>query len=142
MPSIRGQFVFIEEADAANSFFFKAASRSLLANLGVTYGWPLYGVFIAGGENTETPDFILERHSFPTPTGGGDLANKVQTAIDNLLITAYKSPVDAQDRYFFAVCHIWNYKEAKDYLPRGGGVGDYNLYLSQGTPPANWWQNL
>src|SRR3972149_4678587 len=99
MPAVRGQFISIEEVDATNPFFFKAANRSLLASLGATYGWPLYGIFIAGGENTETPDFVLERHSFPTPAGGGDLANKVQTAIDNLLTDTYKSPVEVQDRY-------------------------------------------
>lgn len=143
MPSIRGQFLSIDEADATNPFFFKASSRATLAALGAQYGWPLYGVFIAGGENSETPDFILERHTWPAKTGA-DRAGKVQSDVEGQMEVVYKSK-DADARYFWATCHVWNYRADGSYLPRGHAgpsTGDYQLYTSDAQPPANWWQEL
>ena len=137
MPDIRGQFLQLDPEEAANPFFFKPESRAQLASLGATYGWPLIGIFIAGGENRETPDFILERHAFPSQSGS-DLAGKLQTDLESQMQTVYKSR-DADARFFWITCHVWNYKPAQDYLPRGTGNGDYEIYVSSSQPPANWW---
>jgi hypothetical protein len=139
MPAIRGQFTFITEPDIAQ--YFKPASQVTLNALGVQYGFPFYGIFIAGSGSC--PDFILERHSFPAQTGApAQRADKLQIAIDTMLEDTLRSTVEVTDRWFWAKTHFWNYRNDSLYTQRFQGVGDYNIYLSDDTPPANWWQGM
>jgi hypothetical protein len=133
MPTIWRQAQLLTAADVAEIATdprAKAATVVQLNSLIATKGDPIIGIFIFGSGST--PDFILERSSFPTETGGQQ-ADKLQNDIDAQLATAFGATADT--RQFFANTHFFTYRSDKAYV-----ASDYKFYLSNITPPANWWQ--
>jgi hypothetical protein len=125
------QDMFLEIGpDGGFVHFRKPASRALIQQHADAYGWPLIGIYISGSGST--PDYIKNRLEFPTPTGGGNLADKVQTAIDNDMEEVF---LTGDARHFWAKCHVFVYRPDKLYT-----LGDYTLLVSDGEPPADWWK--
>ncbi len=120
----------------------RAETVALLQSLLAAVGDRLVGIFIFGSggpvASGGTPDFILERSSFPTETGGSALS-KLQADLDAQLAATYGP---AGSEFFFVKTHFWNYKPDNSYLPRANGSGDFAFVVSNDPPAASWWQQL
>lgn len=136
-----------------------AKSRPEIEALVATFGWPnMVGIFISGSEEN-VPDTVMHRSQFPPQTGSLEQrAEKLQIAIDTILINRYENLLGADGEPIGKLrvrTKFWVYKNDPNlFVPvfeprsvvisRGETPGDYRLsgILSFTEPAldANWWK--
>jgi hypothetical protein len=142
-----GYFHFRENSPA------QTAVRESIAALGLTFGWPLRGIWISG--TGSIPHFGLHVSEFPPQTGSiAQRPEKMQLDIDTMLSDLYEDVITNGETATFLIVknHIWanpalNYQnDMADMLPRFSGTGDFALSSvfdpRAGAPPSNWWIDL
>jgi hypothetical protein len=126
-------------------------ARQIINEQVAVFGLPLVGMYISA--SGDIPHLVLHRSQFPAQTGPANLrAEKLQTALQTALDNVYKAQVFIDDptdpdfgqtidvRNFWVNVHVWNYRNDGLYTPRRPGSGDFAIYVSDSTPPGNWWQ--